>query len=335
MQNSGFSTGFSPHLLQSLLLYCSFWYASFCFSRLFSFNFIPIGIVSLGCFFRAFSSCHSFRVAVASIGIFSVKVSYIKSCMCICTLVQCAVHCVYICKCLILCLCRRHSTICKHSHTVIQTMEHTQKWCHRTICLAFSTYFMYESFLFLNLVLILISFLHIHIAARSGYDQFSFVISCVFFSLLSLVILSDLANEQDEAFSDAVSQTKPTTVTSSHLWVLNYKSEVKLNVLPLHVRFLFPGTFCDHFVYILFAFACDGDYTCTYVCLYACVYAILYTIRIRGLSICSFAIHTLRGAPLSPFRSLSLRAILLAQIFNLSSPFEQLLTVPCYCLAEL
>lgn len=66
---------------------------------------------------------------------------------------------------------------------------------------------MYESFL--------IPFRRIQFSAYGGYDQFSFVIS----GFLSLIILSDLVNEQDETFSDAVSQTqiKPTTVTSSYL----------------------------------------------------------------------------------------------------------------------
>lgn len=80
--------------------------------------------------------------------------------------------------------------------------------------------------------------------------------------------MSDPANEEDEAFSDAVSQIKPTTVTSSHLWVLNYKSEVKLNVLCVACSLSFSSTshilrpFCVH----VFAFVCDSDYTCMYVC---------------------------------------------------------------------
>lgn len=103
--------------------------------------------------------------------------------------------------------------------------------------------------------------------------------------------MSDLANEEDEAFSDAVSQIEPTTVTSIHLWVFNYKSEVKLNVLCTACTFSFSST-----AIVLFAFVCASDYKCMYVC----------TFRIRGLSICSFAIYALRGASYASIRSLSL-----------------------------
>lgn len=150
--------------LPSVLSRCSF--LLFRFSPSFSFNFIPIGIVSLGCFFALIWSCHSF--CASNIGIFSVK-----------NFVQVR-------------LCRRHSTICKHSHTVKQTNNrtHSKMMSSNDLSGIFHVfYIMYEPFLILILYLVSLPFLRIHSTALSGYDQFSFVSSHFFVRSSSCQIL--------------------------------------------------------------------------------------------------------------------------------------------------
>lgn len=124
-----------------------------------------------------------------------------------------------LCKCLILQvrLCRRHSTICKHSHTVKQTNNrtHSKMMSSNDLSGIFHVfYIMYEPFLILILYLVFLPFSS-HPFHRLKRIRPIFIRWFSFFR--SLVIVSDLANEEDEAFSDAVSQIKPTTVTSSHL----------------------------------------------------------------------------------------------------------------------
>lgn len=162
-----------------------------------------------------------------------------------------------------------------------------RKWCHRTICLAwFQMYFMHESSVPFSCLPKRIRPIFIRYSPCSCFSHF-------FFSLVSPCLI--LRNEQDEAFADTVSQIKPTTVTLSYLWVLNYKWEVTLNVLPLHVRLR-----CCSF----FSSSRTRHNTRPFVCFCECVYHMhacihvlrsVCTLRIRGPSICSFAICARRG----------------------------------------
>lgn len=151
--------------------------------------------------------------------------------------------------------------------------------------------------------------------------------SLYFFLLFSLFILSDLANEHDEAFRDAVSQIKPTTVPLSYLWVLNNKSEVTLNVLPLHVRLL-------HFSFYFALVTISDRFVDIRLLLYviACIASMSrYTFRIRGPSICSFAVCAFWGTSHTESIFLLFRSIFFALLardsaalmLNLSSTFEQ------------
>lgn len=115
-----------------------------------------------------------------------------------------------------------------------------------------------------------------------------------------------------------------------------YKSEVKLNVLPLHVRLLFLA---------LVAFTIRGRFL--HICLHLYVIVITYACIYVFVDACNKSVHSESAGikfarlPFMPSGGNTIKRICslsprnFAQIFNLSSPFEQLLNVLLCCFVQL